>query len=208
MTDSAAPKKPKTTRKPSAKAAAAEATAAAADTVATASETIAAAALKTADVAKAKFSKALDDARTGAATLGKQAQENAGVYREKLAGQSEAWIDEAKVYADQAKERAAAMAEDGKVRASEAISGLGKIVSDTAGTIDEKLGPKYGDYARTAARSIQETAAKIEAKDLSELGDDARQMIKKSPGVALGVAAVVGFMFARLFKGSSNSSED
>ena len=197
MTDTAPPKKPSTARKPSAKAAAA----------ATESETIAAAALKTADVAKAKFSKALEEARAGAATLGKQAQENAGAYREKLTGQSEAWIDEAKVYAEQAKERAAAMAEDGKIRASEAISGLGKIVSDTAGTIDEKLGPKYGDYARTAARSIQETAAKVEAKDLSELGDDARAMIKKSPAVALGIAAVAGFMFARMFKGSS-SSED
>jgi hypothetical protein len=197
MTDTAPPKKPSTARKPNAKAA----------TAAAESETIAAAALKTADVAKAKFSKALEEARAGAATLGKQAQENAGAYREKLTGQSEAWIDEAKVYAEQAKERAAAMAEDGKIRASEAISGLGKIVSDTAGTIDEKLGPKYGDYARTAARSIQETAAKVEAKDLSELGDDARAMIKKSPAVALGIAAVAGFMFARMFKGSS-SSED
>ncbi|MEP7222095.1 MAG: hypothetical protein ABI673_05445 [Novosphingobium sp.] len=159
-----------------------------------------------ADVAKEKFSKAMDEARQGAAALGKQAQENAGVYRDKLAETSEAWKTDAKAYADQAKERAAAMAEDGKVRASEAISGLGKIVSDTAGTIDEKLGPKYGDYARTAARSIQETAAKIEAKDLGELGNDAREVIKKSPAIALGVAAVVGFMFARMFKG--NSSED
>ncbi|MEO5599207.1 MAG: hypothetical protein ABIQ66_11365 [Novosphingobium sp.] len=160
-----------------------------------------------AGVAKEKFSKAMDEARQGAAALGKQAQENAGAYRDKIAETSEAWKSDAKAYAEQAKERAAAMAEDGKVRASEAISGLGKIVSDTAETIDEKLGPKYGDYARTAARSIQETAAKIEAKDLGELGNDAREVIKKSPAVALGVAAVVGFMFARMFKGSS-SSED
>ena len=69
-----------------------------------------------------------------------------------------------------------------------------------------KLGTRYSDYARTAARTMQETAAKLEAKDLDELGADARQMVRKSPGIAIGIAAVVGFMFARLFRGGNNDS--
>ncbi len=154
--------------------------------------------------AKVKFAKAIEEARGGAAVLSKQAQDKAGAYREKIAGQSEAWFEDAKSYGDQAKHRAAELAEDGKVRASEAISGLGKIVADTAPTIDEKLGEKYGDYARTAARSIQEGAAKLEAKDLGELGGDAKEFIRKSPGLAIGLAAVAGFMLSRIFKGSSS----
>ena len=97
--------------------------------------------------------------------------------------------------------KAADLAREGKTKASEAISSLGKIVSDNAGTLDEKLGAKYGDYARTASRSLQETAAKLDAKSVDELGEDARQAVRKSPATAVGIAAVAGFMLARLVRG-------
>ena len=154
--------------------------------------------------AKAKFSKALDEARSGVKALGQEVQERTGTYREKLAGAGNDWAEEAKNLSAQAKERATELAQDGKARASDAISGLGKIVADNAGTIDEKLGARYGDYARTAARTMQETAAKIEAKDLDELGDDAKQFVRKSPGMAIGIAALFGFMLSRLFKRSGD----
>ncbi|HVR91800.1 MAG TPA: hypothetical protein VHG29_12020 [Novosphingobium sp.] len=155
--------------------------------------------------AKARFSKAIDEARSGAQALARDVQDKSGAYREKLSSASNDWIEEAKVMGDQAKERATALAKDGKSRASDAISGLGKVVADNAGAIDEKLGTRYGDYARTAARTMQETAAKIESRDFDELGEDARQMVRKSPGIAIGIAAVIGFMFARLFRGGKDS---
>jgi ElaB/YqjD/DUF883 family membrane-anchored ribosome-binding protein len=74
------------------------------------------------------------------------------------------------------------------------------VVSDNAATIDEKLGAKYGDYARTASRSLQENATKLDNKDLDELGEDAREFVRKSPGLAVGMAAVAGYMVARLFR--------
>ena len=154
--------------------------------------------------AKAKFSKAIDEARAGAAVLGKEAQAKAGAYREQVTAKGADWVEEAKTMAEQARGKAGELAKDGKARTSDAIAGLGKIVSDNADTIDEKLGTRYGDYARTAARSMQETAAKIESKDLNELGDDARQFVRKSPGLAVGIAAVAGFFFARLFRGGSS----
>lgn len=154
--------------------------------------------------AKAKFSAAIDEARAGAQALRGEAQAKAGAYKDQLATRSEDWVAEAKDLAGQAKDRASTMAVDGKAKASDAMSTLGKLVADNAGTIDEKLGTRYGDYARTAARSMQETAAKIEAKDIAELGDDAKQFVRKSPGLAIGIAAVAGFLLSRLFKGSSN----
>lgn len=184
-TDTAAPKKATRTKKP---AATAEATAPA----------------PAVEPAKAKFAQAIEEARAGAEALGKQAQERAEQYRDKLAGVSSEWIDEAKALSGQAKERATELAVESKARASDAISNLGKIVGDTAPAIDEKLGPKYGDVARTAARSMQEAAAKIEAKDIAELGDDAKEFVRKSPGLAVGIAAVAGFFVARLFKGSGS----
>jgi ElaB/YqjD/DUF883 family membrane-anchored ribosome-binding protein len=154
--------------------------------------------------AKAKFSKAIEEARAGAQALTKEAQAKAGVYKEQLAAKSGDWVVEARDMAGQAKERAGELAKDGKARTSDAISSLGKIVADNAGTIDEKLGTRYGDYARTAARTMQETAARIEAKDLAELGDDAKEFVRKSPGLAIGIAAVAGFLLSRLFKGGSS----
>ena len=151
-----------------------------------------------------RFAKAIEEARAGALALTKDAQERAEAYREKAMGQSSEWIDEAKELSDQAKDKAFILANEGKARASEAISGLGKIVEDNAATIDEKVGPKYGDYARSAARSMQDAAEKIDAKDLGEIGEDAKEFVRKSPGVAVAIAAAAGFMIARLFKKSGN----
>ncbi len=156
--------------------------------------------------AKAKFTKAIEEARAGATALTKDAQAKAGAYKDQLSARSGDWVDDAKDLAGQAKVRAADIAVEGKAKTSDAIASLGQIVADNAGTIDDKLGAKYGDYARTAARTMQETAAKIEAKDINELGDDAKQFVRKSPGIALGIAAVFGFLISRLFKGGSNEA--
>ena len=158
----------------------------------------------TSGAAKAKFSKAIEEAKAGAVALKGEASAKAGAYREQIAAKSGDWAEEAKDLAAQAKDRAADLAKEGKAKTSDAISSLGKIVSENAGTIDEKLGTRYGDYARTAARSMQETAAKIESKDLNELGDDAKEFVRKSPGLAIGLAAVAGFFLARLFRGGSS----
>lgn len=154
--------------------------------------------------AKAKFAKALEEAKAGAQALGKEAQVRAGSYREQLHGKTEDWRAEAKAYGEQAKVQAAQLAREGKTRTSDAIAGIGKIVSDSAPVIDEKLGEKYGDYARSAARSMQEAAAKLDAKELDDIAEEAREFVRKSPGVAVGIAAVAGFMVARLFRGSKD----
>ena len=94
------------------------------------------------------------------------------------------------------------MASEGKTRASGAISSLGKAVEDNAKLVDEQMGVTYGDYMRSAGRSIQHAADRLDAKELTELADEARDFVRSSPGVAIGLAAAGGFMLARLFKGS------
>lgn len=182
--DTAAPSKAKTTRKPRTPKTAA--------------------AVRAAEPAKAKFAKAIEEAKAGADALRGEAQAKAGAYREQIGAKGEELIGEARVMGEQAKERAAELAYEGKARASSAIAGLGQIVEENASSIDEKLGPKYGDYARQAARSMNEAAAKIDAKDLNELGDDAKEFVRKSPGVAIGLAAAAGFLLSRLFKKSGD----
>jgi len=165
--------------------------------------------------AKGHFARALDEARVGvnklgreaqerAQTYGKDAQARAGEYREKIHSASSDWVSEARARGDQAKGMAADFAREGKSKASEAIAAIGQLVGENADLVDEKVGSKYGDYARKAATAMQDTASRLDAKDIDELGEDAKEFVRKSPGLAVGMAAVAGFMLARMFKGGKD----
>ena len=80
------------------------------------------------------------------------------------------------------------------------LSNLSQIVNETVGQIEEKLGPQYGEYARTASQALDRYAQTLTNKDPDELVEDVRSFVRKSPGVALGAAAVVGFSLVRLLK--------
>lgn len=100
--------------------------------------------------------------------------------------------------AKQATDRAYAFVGQGKERATDALDQLTKALTDAADQVDEKVGAQYGQYARTAAGNVQQFAEQIRAKDPEDLVDDARAFIRKSPGVAIGAAAALGFVVARL----------
>lgn len=154
--------------------------------------------------AKSRFNAALEEAKAGAAALRTEAGDRASAYKNKARAQSDDLLAEAKAYGTQAKGKAGELAVDGKGKLAEAIAALGRAVFDTAPTVDDKLGAKYGDYARSASRSLQETSAKLDAKSVDELSEDAKEFVRKSPGLAVGIAAVGGFMLARLFRGSND----
>ena len=56
------------------------------------------------------------------------------------------------------------------------------MLTDAAGQVDEKLGSQYGGYARSAADSVSGFADQVKAKDIDELFDDARELVRKSAG--------------------------
>ena len=85
-------------------------------------------------------------------------------------------------------------------RSAEAIANISKLVGDTASGLDERLGEEYGDYARRAAETLESTANKLASKDPDELIDDTREFVRKSPAVAIGIAAVAGFALIRVIK--------
>ena len=87
-----------------------------------------------------------------------------------------------------------------KSKASEALRGASRLVADNAGTVEQNLGAKYGDYVRTASQKLQETADTLDRKSVEDLGEDAREMVRKSPATAVGLAALAGFILARLFR--------
>lgn len=88
----------------------------------------------------------------------------------------------------------------GKDRATTALDDLSQVVSDAAAQIDDRLGAQYGDYARRAADAVTDFADTLRNKEVDELFDDARKIVRKSPGIAIGAAAIVGFTLVRLVK--------
>jgi len=109
-------------------------------------------------------------------------------------------------FKDQASKTAKSAAGVAKDKTGSAMQSLAKLISDTAGTVDAKLGPQYGDYARQAAESVAGAAKTLDSKDVDQLMTEARDFVRKSPAVAIGAAAVVGFVLMRLAKGSDEDA--
>jgi len=74
------------------------------------------------------------------------------------------------------------------------------MIHDTADALDDSIGEKYGDYIRSAANTVNDFAEKVDAKEIDDIVDDARNFVKKRPAVAIGAAAAVGFVLVRLIK--------
>ena len=101
---------------------------------------------------------------------------------------------------DEAGTRVQGFVGQGLERGSATLSNISTLVGDTAAQIEEKLGPQYGGYARTASETLNRYADSLKNKNPDELVDDARELVRKSPGIALGAAAIVGFGLIRLIK--------
>jgi ElaB/YqjD/DUF883 family membrane-anchored ribosome-binding protein len=113
------------------------------------------------------------------------------------------WKAQAEQIKGQAGKAARTAADTAKEKTGTAMQGLSKLIADTASTVDAKLGPQYGDYARYAAEAVASAAKSLDTKDVDQLVGEARDFVRKSPAVAIGAAAVVGFVLMRLAKGSS-----
>jgi hypothetical protein len=101
---------------------------------------------------------------------------------------------------DEAATRARGFVGQGLTSTSDALGNVAAIIEDTVEQIGERLGPQYADYARSASSTVNRYATSLKAKDPDELVDDARELVRKSPGIALAGAAIVGFGLVRLLK--------
>lgn len=106
--------------------------------------------------------------------------------------------DGAQKLTSQAGDKARSFVEDNKAKAGGALTQLSEMLTDAAGTVDEKLGAQYGGYARSAAQSVAGLADSLNAKSADDLVEDVRELVRKSPAVAIGTAAALGFVIARI----------
>ena len=91
-------------------------------------------------------------------------------------------------------------ADDGKSRATGLLDDFSGVIADAARSVDEKFGEDYGEYAHRAAGAVSSFADNLKAKTVDDIVDDTKAFIRKSPGIALGIAAVAGFALMRVIK--------
>ena len=77
---------------------------------------------------------------------------------------------------DEALGRARGFVGEGLKSGSTTLGSIAGIIEDTVEQIGERLGPQYGDYAKSASSTIQRYASTLESKDPDELVDDARAL--------------------------------
>lgn len=140
-----------------------------------------------------------DETATGAETGDLSVMDSPGA-------EERGWREQADEFAKQAKDALRGGAKTAKTTTGDALHGLSKLISDTAGTVDSKLGPQYGDYARKAAEAVSGAAKQLDDKDIDQLAEDARNFVRQSPAVAIGAAAIVGFVLMRMMRGSGDDA--
>ena len=111
-------------------------------------------------------------------------------------------------FRDKAMNKARSAANEGKAKTGDAIGSLSRFIETSATSLDQNLGRKYGDYARSTADVVANLGDKINTKNVEELVEDARGYVRKSPAVAIGAAAAVGFLLSRFIKAGSGKDED
>ena len=144
----------------------------------------------------------IDD--TGGTASGGGGTTGSGGTREKMKGQMREQIQSLK---GQATDKAREYADQGKERATTALDNFSEVVQDAARSVDERLGSEYGQYAHRAADAVTQLAEGLRGKSVDDLLEDSRSLIRKSPGVAIGAAALVGFALARVVKAGMPSDE-
>ncbi len=99
----------------------------------------------------------------------------------------------------QATDRVRGFADDGKGKVTGLLENVSEVLNDAAKSVDERLGEDYGEHAHRAAGAVADFAGRIRDKSVDDIFDDTRDFVRKSPVLAIGIAAVAGLPPFALF---------
>jgi ElaB/YqjD/DUF883 family membrane-anchored ribosome-binding protein len=108
----------------------------------------------------------------------------------------------------QAGERIRGAADEGKSKTSDALEELSRIVEEAAESIEERLGPQFSPAARRVAEAVGGFATTLRERDVDQLYEDVTGYVRRSPAVAIGIAAALGFVAIRLVKAGLPQAEE
>lgn len=107
----------------------------------------------------------------------------------------------------QAGDRALGIANDGKRQATDFLTTVAQIIQDAAGSVEDKLGSQYSGFGNRAADQVSSLARTLDERNVDDLIDDARSFVRRSPAIAIGIAALVGFAVARVVRSGLSDND-
>jgi ElaB/YqjD/DUF883 family membrane-anchored ribosome-binding protein len=102
----------------------------------------------------------------------------------------------------QATDKLRSFADEGKNQVSNSLDGLVTAAREIA---DKLQGGAYGPlagYATTAADRLEDWTRTVRDKSVEELIDEGRELVRRAPTAAIGVAVAAGFVLSRFAKAS------
>lgn len=96
------------------------------------------------------------------------------------------------------------MAEEGKSELAKGLDGIVTLANEIAARIEGAGAGPVATYARQAAGAIRNLQHGINDRAVEDLLNDGRELVRRHPQAAVGVAVVAGFVVARLLKSSQD----
>ncbi|MEE4350258.1 MAG: hypothetical protein V2J26_08515 [Pacificimonas sp.] len=113
--------------------------------------------------------------------------------------------EQANKLAGEATEKARSAAVEGKAKASETVHSLAASTRDAAKQFEGTQAEPLSEYITNAADSIEKIANSLDEKSVDDLVDDFREMVRRTPAIAIGAAAAVGFAISRFAKATERA---
>jgi ElaB/YqjD/DUF883 family membrane-anchored ribosome-binding protein len=104
---------------------------------------------------------------------------------------------------DQAGGKARSAAEEGKMKAAETLGSVSRATREAAEKMRGSQADPLAGYVSGAADAIDSFARRMNEKSIEEMVDDAREIVRRSPVLFIGIAAGVGFLLSRFLKATS-----
>jgi hypothetical protein len=103
--------------------------------------------------------------------------------------------------ADTAKQRARALADEGKVNAAERIGSIASAIRGAAKELEPQM-PQGADLIRGAAASLENGAERLRGRSVEEWLQSANKLAHDQPLAVFGGAILAGFVLSRFFNSS------
>ncbi len=107
---------------------------------------------------------------------------------------------------DEAGDKARSAAEGGKSKAAKTLISVSGVARDAAEKLKSGKAEPVAAYVTDAADAIDRFANRMNEKSVDDMVDDARDVVRRSPVIAIGIAAAAGFALSRFLRSTSRDS--
>lgn len=93
------------------------------------------------------------------------------------------------------------LAETGKEQFASKLNDVAEVIESVVEPVEEAYGSSVGEYVRSASSKVRSISDDLQNKSVEDLVSASRSAIGNNAGLAIGTAALLGFVAARVAKG-------